>query len=219
MKAGLIFVFTLAMFFGASAFLSGAPVALAHAGGSPNAVVRFRIEPSESKFVVTAFRGGLLYFKGHNHIIAIRDFEGEASLDLDSVEPASLQMSVNAASLEETSDVFTAQQKVIIKKELNEMVLETAKYQKIDFRSTMIRGGFKNGRLDVIIGGDMSMHGVTRHVDIPAAVTIEGNTLRAKGEFDLDRKKFNVNATTAVHGLVRVKHKLRFTFDIVAHRV
>jgi polyisoprenoid-binding protein YceI len=70
----------------------------------------------------------------------------------------------------------------------------------------------------VIIGGDMIMHGVTRHVDIPAAVTVEGDTLRAKGEFDLDRKYFNVNATTAAHGLVRVKHKLRFTFDIVAHR-
>jgi len=219
MKAGLILVFALAIVLALGGYLSGSGVALTHAGSSPDAVVRFRIQPSESKFVVTAFRGGLLYFKGHNHIIAIRDFEGEASLDLDSVDPASLQMSVNAASLEETSDVFTPQQKDIIKKELNEIVLETAKYPKIDFRSTMVRGGIKNGRIDVIIGGDMIMHGVTRHVDIPAAVTVEGDTLRAKGEFDLDRKKFNVNATTAAHGLVRVKHKLRFTFDIVAHRV
>jgi hypothetical protein len=60
---------------------------------------------------------------------------------------------------------------------------------------------------------------VTRHVVIPATVTVSGNDFRAQGEFELDRKKFNVNATNAFHGLVRVRHALKFTFDIVAHRI
>jgi polyisoprenoid-binding protein YceI len=64
----------------------------------------------------------------------------------------------------------------------------------------------------------MTLHGVTQHVVIPATVTVSGDTLRAAGEFSLDRKKFNVNATNAFKGLVKVKHKLRFTFDIVGRR-
>lgn len=152
-------------------------------------------------------------------MIAPRDFSGEASLSLDVLNPASLEMTIKSASLEETSDVFTPQQKGIIKKELETIVLETAKYPDITFKSTDVTGTMKNGAFDVKIGGDMTLHGVTQHVVIPATVTINGDTLRAIGEFSLDRKKFNVNATNAFKGLVRVKHKLRFTFDIIGKRI
>ncbi len=66
------------------------------------------------------------------------------------------------------------------------------------------------------IGGNMTLHGVTRRVVIPATVTLDGNDLRAKGEFTINRKDFDVKATTAEHGLIRVQHKLKFPFDIVA---
>ena len=128
-------------------------------------------------------------------------------------------MNIKSASLEETSSVFTAQQKATIKKELETIVLETAKYPDITFKSTDVTGTMKNGAFDVKIGGDMTLHGVTRHITIPATVTVNGDTLRATGEFSLDRKKFNVNATSAFKGLVKVKHKLKFTFDIVGKRI
>ena len=182
-------------------------------------VVRYRLDPSQSKFIVHADRTGLAWFKGKSHLIAARDFSGEASLSLDALNPASLEMTIKSASLEETSEVFTAQEKGTIKKELETIVLETAKYPEITFRSTDVKGSLKNGAFDVKIGGDMTLHGVTRHITIPATVTVNGDTLRASGEFSLDRKKFNVNATSAFKGLVKVKHKLRFTFDIIGERI
>jgi len=181
-------------------------------------VVRYHLDPSQSKFIVHADRTGLAWFKGKSHLIAARDFSGEASLSLDALNPASLEMNIKAASLEETSDVFTPQQKGIIKKELETIVLETAKYPDITFKSTDVTGTMKNGAFDVKIGGDMTLHGVTQHVVIPATVTINGDTMRAIGEFSLDRKKFKVNATSAFKGLVKVKHKLRFAFDIIGKR-
>ena len=107
--------------------------------------LRFEIDPSRSKFMVKASRGGLLWFKGHDHHIAVRDFSGHADLTLDALNPASLEMTVRAASLEETSDVFTPPQKGIINKELKEIVLETAKFPEITFQSTGVKGGLKNG--------------------------------------------------------------------------
>lgn len=183
------------------------------------AAVRYQIDPARSKFVVHASRGGLAWFKGHSHDLAVRDFNGVAEFTLGNVSPASLNMTIRADSLEETSDVFTPQQKQIINKELDEIVLEAAKYPEIAFKSTDVKGSLRNGRFDVKIGGDITMHGVTRHIVIPATVTVDGDTLRAVGEFSLDRKKFNINATNAFHGLVRVKHKLKFTFDIVGRRI
>jgi len=181
--------------------------------------LRFEIDPSRSKFMVKASRGGLLWFKGHDHHIAVRDFSGHADLTLDALNPASLEMTVRAASLEETSDVFTPQQKGIINKELKEIVLEPDKYPEITFRSTDVKGELKGGKFEVKIGGDMTLHGVTKHVTIPATVSVEGNSLHATGEFTLDRSDFNIKATSAFHGMVRVKNGLKFTFDIIGRQI
>src|SRR5215218_6879008 len=81
---------------------------------SSSAVIQYRIDAAQSKFIVHANRTGLAWFKGHSHRIAVKDFGGTAELDLSVVNPASMQMAVRAASLEETDPVFTAEQKKII---------------------------------------------------------------------------------------------------------
>jgi polyisoprenoid-binding protein YceI len=183
------------------------------------ASVKYRINPAKSTFMVHANRTGLAWFRGHSHRIAVRDFSGEASITPDVVNPASLQMTVRAASLEETDPAFTQQQKGIINKELNEIVLETAKHPEISFQSTSVKGGINNGKIEVLITGNLSLHGVTKSIEIPATVTLEGNNLRAMGEFDIDRDDFGVNATSAFHGLVRVKNNIKFVFDIIAEKI
>ena len=183
------------------------------------ALVKYRIDPGKSKFMVHANRTGLAWFRGHSHRIAVRDFSGEASLTPDVVNPASLQMTVRSASLEETDPVFTQQQKDIINKELKEIVLEPDKYPEITFQSTSVKGGLKNGKIEVLITGNLNLHGVTKPIEIPATVSLEGNNLHAVGEFDVDRDDFGVKATSAFHGLVRVKNNLKFVFDIIAEKI
>src|SRR5215208_6510630 len=182
-------------------------------------VARYRLDFGQSKFMVRAFSGGLLWFKGHDHFVMAREFSGEAQLTPGAASPASLQMTVLADSLVETRDVFTEQQKQIINKELREIVLETAKYPEITFKSTEIAGNLTGGQFEAKIGGDLTLHGVTRHISIPAQVTLSSDTLRGRGEFTVSRGDYKVKATSAVHGLVRVRDKLKFTFDIVARQV
>jgi polyisoprenoid-binding protein YceI len=186
--------------------------------GSP-ALARYQIDAAQSQFMVHAFRGGLLYFKGHDHFIKVGDFSGTVELTPSVVSPATLNMSIKTDSLEETGADFTAEQKGIIKKELNEIVMESAKYREITFHSTEVTGTLNGAAYQAKIGGDITLHGVTKHITIPATVTFDGETLRAKGEFKLNRKDFNVNATDAFHGMVRVKHDVKFTFDIAARKV
>lgn len=181
---------------------------------------RFRLDASQSKFIAHALRGGLLWFKGHDHLVAAREFSGEAQITPDKIVPASLQLTVKTDSMLETSDVFTEQQKQIINRELREVVLEPEKYPEIVFKSTEVKGKLlSNAQYDLKIRGDLTLHGVTRSIVIPAKVTLTGNDLRAVGEFSIDRSDFNVKATSAFHGMVRVRRKVKFTFDIVGHRV
>jgi polyisoprenoid-binding protein YceI len=186
---------------------------------SPPALTGYRIDTAASRFMVRVFSGGLLFFKGHDHFIAIREFTGEAQLTPDSVSPASLQMEVRADSLAETRDVFTEQQKQIINKEVRELVLETTKYPTITFKSTDVKGKLMaGGKYLARIGGDLTLHGVTRRIEIPAQVSLSGKDLRATGEFEINRGDYKVNATSALHGTIRVRNKLKFTFDILAHQ-
>ena len=181
---------------------------------------RFRLDSSQSKFIAHALRGGLLWFKGHEHLVAAREFSGEAQMSPDKITPASLQLTVKTDSMVETSDAFTEQQKQIINKELREIVLEPAKYSEIVFKSTEVTGkSLGNGQYDLKIAGDLTLHGVTRQIAIPAKVTLTGNNLRAVGEFSIDRSDFKVKATSAFHGMVRVRNKVKFTFDIVGQRI
>jgi polyisoprenoid-binding protein YceI len=180
---------------------------------------RYRVDAARSKFMVRAFSGGPLWFKGHDHFVAVRDFSGEAEVTPGSVTPASLTIRVRADSLAETRDRFTEQQKQIINRELRELVLEADKYPEITFRSTDVTGAFDKGVLKVKIGGDLTLHGTTRRVSIPAEVSVTGDELRARGEFSIERSDFNVRATSAFHGMVRVRDRLKLTFDIVARQV
>ena len=186
--------------------------------GAP-ATVTYNLDASQSKFMAHANAGGLLWFKGKDHHLAAREFTGQVEITPETITPASLRLLVKAASLHETGAEFTEPQKEIINRELREIVLHPDRYPDITFQSTNVTA--KNsgaGRSEVKIDGNLTLHGVTKRITIPAVVTLSGDTLRAVGEFSIDRDDFGVKATSAFHGLVRVRNKVKFEFDIVGRK-
>jgi polyisoprenoid-binding protein YceI len=185
----------------------------------PQGTVTYNLDASQSKFMAHANRSGLLWFKGHSHHLAASEFSGQVQLTPDTITPASLRLVVKAASLHETGADFTEPQKQIINKELKEIVFHPDQYPDITFQSTNVTAkNSGSGRYDVKIDGNLTLHGVTKRVTIPAVVTLQGDNLRAVGEFSIDRGDFKVKATSAFHGLVRVDDDVKFEFDIVGHR-
>jgi polyisoprenoid-binding protein YceI len=183
------------------------------------ATVTYNLDASQSKFMAHASRSGLFWFKGKSHHLAASEFTGQVELTPDTITPASLRLVVKAASLHETGAEFTEPQKQIINKELKEIVLHPDQYPDITFQSTNVTVKTSAaGRYEVKIDGNLTLHGVTRRTTIPAVVTLNGNDLRAVGEFSIDRDDFKVKATSAFHGLVRVDDDVKFEFDIVGHR-
>ncbi|MBV9924528.1 MAG: YceI family protein [Acidobacteria bacterium] len=215
MRLGKLSTFALAALTALSSETAGGAAVARRAPGRQAAAV-YRLDPARSKFMIRAFAGGVLWFKGHDHFVRARDFNGEARLTPGSVAPASLTLEVRAASLAETREVFTEQQKKIIDGELRDIVLQPDKYPDITFRSTDVTVEPRGGVFRVKLGGDLTLRGITRHVSIPAEVTLEGQDLRARGEFSIKRGDFKVPATSAFHGTVRVRDTLQVSFDIVA---
>ncbi|HEY6804221.1 MAG TPA: YceI family protein [Pyrinomonadaceae bacterium] len=189
------------------------------ASSAPRASATYIIDNQKGKFIAHAFAGGVFWFKGHDHYLAARDFSGEVELTPDSITPASLHLVVKSGSLEETGTVFTDAQKKIINKEVHDLVLLPDKYPDITFQSTSVTAKpAAAGQYDVKIVGNLTLLGVTRQETIPVKLSLSNNDLQAVGEFSIDRDDYKVKATSAFHGFVRVKDKVRFEFDIVAHR-
>ena len=78
----------------------------------------------------------------------------------------------------ETSDAFTDAQKQIINRELREIVLEPEKYPEIVFVSTGVKGKRVGvNQYELKIAGNLTLHGVTRSIVIPAKVTASESDL------------------------------------------
>ena len=199
------------------AFSVAVSISLLAAGGQTTQ--RFILDASQGKFIAHAHKGGLLWFKGHDHYLAARKFSGEVQMTPEQITPASLHLVVQADSLEETGSAFTDQQKQIINKEVKDIVLQPAQYPEIVFQSSSVTAKrISAGQYELEILGDLSLHGVTKRVKIPTRLSLSGDDLRATGEFSIDRNDYKVKATSAAHGLVSVTSKVTFEFDIVGHR-
>ena len=186
---------------------------------APQQSITYVIDNQKGKFIAHAFAGGLFWFEGHDHYLAARDFSGEVELTSQTITPASLRLVVKSNSLEETGTVFTAEQKKIINKEIHDIVLLPDQHPEIVFQSTGVTAKpLAAGQHEVTIVGNLTLNGVTRQETIPVKLSSTDNDLQAVGEFSIDRSHYNVKATSAFHGFVRVKDKIRFEFDIVAHR-
>jgi polyisoprenoid-binding protein YceI len=183
---------------------------------SEPAQTRYRIDPAQGKFMVKVFAGGLLSVLAHDHNIAIRDYSGTVDVTPTSLVPASLQLTIDSASLSVTDKVSDSDRQKI-EKTMRDEVLEVGKYPQIVFKSTKIDvNKTGDGQYAAKIWGDLTLHGVTRNGLINATVRLVDNGVRATGSFNLKQSDYNIQRVSVAGGTIRVKDELKLTFDIVA---
>lgn len=181
-------------------------------------IVRYRLDAGRSNFTVQAFAGGLLSGFGHNPIIAIRKFTGEAQF-VDAAPNASVQIAVDASSLA-VVDKVPEKDKPEIERTMLSEVLEASRYPEIIFQSTTVTvTRVVEGRYRARIVGDLTLHGVThKGLWISAQLTLEGTELKAQGDFTLKQTDYNIKQVTVVGGVLKVKDEVRVSFNIVGQK-
>jgi polyisoprenoid-binding protein YceI len=180
--------------------------------------VRYLIDGKVSRFTVRVFASGMLSAFGHSPTIAIRDFAGEAEFSPDRLESASLHVTVKTASLGITDDISEKDRREI-EREMQEGVLESGKYPEITYDCSRVSASNSgNGQPSVTLNGNLALHGVTRGLTIPARVAVNGDMLRAFGEFSLRQSDYNIKLVSAIGGGLKVKDEVKFSFDLVARK-
>ena len=176
---------------------------------------RYRIVPEESKLEIHAGTAGVFGFMGHGHTMVPKVFNGEMDFNPQNPVPATVTLRIDARSLQETAE-FKPDEKATIEKQLHQEVLETTKYPEITFQSTGVRYTRSPGHVfDAQIDGDLTLHGVTKRITVPARILDTGPNLRVSGKVKVDRKEYNIEPKSAAGGTVKVDKTLEVSFDLV----
>ncbi len=189
-----------------------APAAVAIVGD------RYVIDAMVSRFTVKAFAGGLLSAFGHSPTIAIRDMEGEVVYNPAAVEQSSLHLVVRSDSLSVMDNVNDKDRREM-ETEMRDGVLEVTKYPEIVYDAPRVSvKNASDGQDDMVLLGQLTLHGVTRSQPVPVRIAVTGDMLRAFGEFSLRQSNYNIKPVSAVGGGLKVKDEVKFSFDIVARK-
>jgi polyisoprenoid-binding protein YceI len=184
-----------------------------------DATVRHIIDASQSTFVVQVFATGLLSAFGHNPSIAARDFDG--GVDFTSaggaIVGARLSVRIRSGSLEVTDDI-NEKDRAEIHRRMCDEVLETDRFPEIAYECSQVTASGDGSRYWASLKGEMTLHGITRNLPVSVKVILNGNSLRASGEFTLSQREYGLAPVSAAGGTIRVKDAVKITFDIVARR-
>jgi polyisoprenoid-binding protein YceI len=175
-------------------------------------------DAAASRFTIRAFASGLFSGFGHNPTIAVQDFTGEARFAPETPDKSSLKFSIRADSLTVSDDV-NSKDRQEIETRMKQDVLETSRFPEISFQSNeVISRAVGDTRFSVVLKGDLTLHGVTRPLEIPAQVLLANGTLQASGDFSLLQSDFDIPLVSVAGGTLKVKDELKLSFNIVARQ-
>jgi polyisoprenoid-binding protein YceI len=184
--------------------------------GIPQTAVRYSIDKKRSTFTVRAFATGLLSAFGHNPTIAIPDFEGEIVFNPEAIEQSSLHLVIHAASLTVTDDI-REKDRTDINRTMHEEVLESDSFPDIIYEcSRMTASKIGEGQYWGNLTGELTLHGVRRNQPVPVRISMNGDVLRATGEFPVRQSEYDIRPVSAAAGTVKLKDELKLSFDIFA---
>ena len=174
-----------------------------------------KIDAQDSRFTIHVDKGGLFSALGHKHVVEARFASGKVDESAKTVE-----FTVAAAGLSVVDPDTKPDERAEVQKDMQEKVLESAKYPDIRFHSTAVKTE-RPGHW--MVTGDLTLHGVTKAVTVevsePAAELLSASPPKAhryKGGATIKQTDFGITPIKIGGGAVRVKDELTIEFEVVA---
>jgi hypothetical protein len=188
---------------------------------------RYVVDATQSDLHWLVYKAGTLSRLGHNHTIAAGDLGGSVTVNTGDHSASRFELEFSVAKLvvddpmlrralgAEFASVPTADDIAgTTKNMLSDRVLDGEKHPGIRIVGTgpMTRDGKQ------ALAVQVALLGRTVDLTVPTEVTIDGDQLRAKGEFELNHADLGMQPFTVMLGALAVGEKLSFSYDIKARR-
>lgn len=178
----------------------------------------YTIVAGESSFWVFVPKTGLLSGLAHDHEIGVKSFTGKIVVPESGASGGSLELDIDAKSLAVLDKKPSEDDKKKIYNSMHNEVLESAKYQKISFKSVSVADVKQAGAdtYSFTLNGDLTLHGVTKRIAVALTAKITPQQLRASGKYTLKQSDYGIKPYSAAGGTIKVKNEVIVNFDIVA---
>lgn len=180
----------------------------------------YSINPAESKVEINVYKEGVFKAFGHDHVIAAKDISGEVRFEKEKIEESSVRLRIPTKSITVVDPGESEKDRHEVQTTMEgEKVLDVAKFPEIVFSSTKVSGAKKGpGGWEVTLAGKLKLHGVEKLVSFPLHVRADGGELRGEGEISVLQSDYGITPVKVGGGTVKVKDKLKITFNVVARK-
>jgi polyisoprenoid-binding protein YceI len=178
------------------------------------------IAADRSTVRISVGKSGLFGGAGHTHEVVAPALSGSVQLDPGSLQRAGITLTFDASALRVTGEGEPAKDVPEVQRVmLSEKVLDVAKYPTILFQSRQIDvERDAGGQAHVRVTGDMTLHGVTRRIDVPVDVTLGRDDLTGTGTLTIKQTEFGITPVSAGLGTVKVRDEVSVSFAFTARR-
>jgi polyisoprenoid-binding protein YceI len=184
----------------------------------------YQIDGNKSELVVRLFRGGLVGFMGHNHVIRATEISGSIQIDPENFSSFTAYIEVKTASLK--ADEPEIRKKHKLKKKVRDKdrkkiqntmesaeQLDVKKFPLMTFKATKVE---KEEKDQYLIHGDLTMHGVTRRVSLLMSAKKEESQVVMEGSLKFKQSDFGIKPFSAVFGSVKNQDEAILYIELVA---
>jgi polyisoprenoid-binding protein YceI len=166
------------------------------------------IGPQDGKLLVNVYKDGVAAKMGHDLTLEATSWNGKADINTDDPGSSSVQVSIDAGSLEVLEGKGGAKplsdsDKKDIKKNINDKCLNTSRYGQITFESTAVSGSS--------LKGDLTINGQSRPVTLDLLVDDNGHV---KATTSFQQSQFGIKPFSAMLGALKVKDNVDITIDL-----
>ena len=183
----------------------------------------YRIDSARSRILVYVYREGALAKMGHDHVVASREVRGYALLPAGLAQArADFYFPVATLSMDEPelrrSAGFTSE---ISAEDIENTRLRMLRLLEADQHPfAQIRAVRATGtQPDLVLDAELTLHGVTRALNLPAKLSVDDGRFRIEGETDILQTDYNITPFSVLGGALAVKDPLRVIFKIEGVRV
>ncbi|NRR32032.1 YceI family protein [Oxalobacteraceae bacterium] len=189
------------------------PVDPSAAAAKPSQQARLSIDTQRSLIAITVRRAGPLARLGHDHVIASRHIDGyvdraqgiaELTFPLNAltVDEAELRSAAGMVTQPSADAIDGTRHNMLVR------VLEAERYPQVAVRA---RRGAAGEGLQV----ELSLHGVTRTLNIPALIEERDGALTVSGTVALKQSDFGIVPFSVMGGAIAVQDLMELRFSIV----
>lgn len=166
-----------------------------------------------------AFSTGLLSAFGHSPKIAVRDIQGDVQFVSTgaSLQVVTLQVVIQADTMGVIDDISDKDRREI-NRQTHDEVLEVDRFPEIRYDCSNVTVTGTSNQYWATLNGELALHGETDRQVITARVVLNGDVLRASGEFEVRQSDFGIAVIKVAGGAIKLKDEVKCTFDIVARK-